>query len=65
MGGIAVAKAIRTNPNSETLTRQYASLLPSALWPLPFAIHAIAGSTVKLLARHERAGVVRTEVVLA
>jgi hypothetical protein len=30
-----------------------------------WVVHAIAGSTVKLLACHERAGVVRTEVVLA
>jgi hypothetical protein len=30
-----------------------------------WVVHASAGSTVKLLARHERAGVVRTEVILA
>jgi len=29
-----------------------------------WVVRAIAGSKVKLLARHERAGVVRTEVVL-
>jgi hypothetical protein len=29
-----------------------------------WVVQAIAGSTVELLARHERAGVVRTEVVL-
>jgi hypothetical protein len=41
--GIAVAKVIRTKQNTETKTRQYASLLPSAFCPrmssgLPFAI---------------------------
>ncbi len=30
-GSIAVAKAIRTNLNTETKARQYASLLPSAI----------------------------------
>ncbi len=33
---IAIAKAIRTNLNTETKTRQYASLQHSC--PLPFAI---------------------------
>jgi hypothetical protein len=31
---IAIAKAIKTKPNTQRLSRQYASLLPSALYLL-------------------------------